>query len=229
MICLIALLGLKPWEPSESVPRLEPPRVEAGVGDSVALPGVAPAVAAVEAAVAPGAPALVGRAGTPPTEGEGGEAALAVGAAHAVAVSTGEAAPSPVPAPTPVSAAPESPPTTTAPSPSLGSVPTPPGPAPEASPPGGPVSAGGPGFEGEEEEACAGDEYVLTITSLDDEGEATTILLEHIAADGSVETLELEGDLDDAQSLVLQLSAEGGCVEVEVAPPPGDEESAPAP
>jgi hypothetical protein len=103
------------------------------------------------------------------------------------------------------------------------------------------VSAGGPGSpgeaeeepgEGEEEsgggseepgegneEACAGEEYTLTITPLEAEGQAVTIVLEHIAADESVETLELEGDLEDARSLVVQLSSEGSCVEVEVVSP----------
>jgi hypothetical protein len=83
-----------------------------------------------------------------------------------------------------------------------------------------------------EEEACAGDEYTLTITPLEAEGEAVTIVLEHMAADGSVETLELEGNLEDARNLVLRLSSEGGCIEVEVLPA-GDleeaEEPAPVP
>jgi hypothetical protein len=211
VLCLIALLGLKPWDPDESVPRLQHPAFEAEVGDAVALPTVGPAVAVVEAAVAPSRAALVSRPA--PSEGSGREGAptLAVAPARAVAVSAGETAP----APAPVATSPEagSPPVST-PAPELASAPAPSAPAaPEAKGPGGPVSAGGPEFEGEEEE-CAGDEYLLTITLLEDE--AVQILLEHVAADGSVETLELEGDLEDARSLVLQLGAEGGCVEVQV-------------
>lgn len=215
VLCLIALLSLKPWEPNESIPRLESPSAELGVGDSVALPAVAPAVAVVEAAVAPGRAELVSRPKAPVNEGEGKEADLSVGPAHVVAVAAGEAAPGPAPQPIPASPAPESSPTP-APAPDLASVPTPPSAAPEVNVPGGPVSAGGPGFEGEEgEEACAGDKYVLTITPLGEDDGTVTILLEHVVADGSIETLELEGDLDDAQSLVLQLSSEGGCVEVQ--------------
>jgi len=45
------------------------------------------------------------------------------------------------------------------------------------------------------------------------------MVLEHVVADGSTETLELAGTLEDARSLVLKLSSEGGCVEVEVASP----------
>lgn len=224
---MVALLSLKPWEPEESIPRLEPSGIEVGVADSVALPTVAPAVAVVEAAVAPGRAKLVGRTQEPAREGDGRGGSLAVGPARAVAVGAGEAVPAPSPAPIPASPAPEAPVATT-PAPELAAVPTPPNPAPEAKAPGGPVSAGGPGPEAGEEE-CAGDEYVLTITLLDASGEAMTILLEHVAADGSVETEEFEGDLEDAQSLVLQLSAEGGCVAVEVVPPAGDEEAIPSP
>jgi hypothetical protein len=71
---------------------------------------------------------------------------------------------------------------------------------------------------GDEERDCAGDEYLLTVTPLD--GEAVAILLERIGADGSSGTLELEGDLEDARSLVLHLSSEGDCVrQVEVVRP----------
>jgi hypothetical protein len=225
---------MKPWEPKESVPNLAQPALEARVGDAVAVPTVGPAVAVVEAAVAPGRAELVGRPDAGPGEREGSGSAPAVGPALAVAVPAGKTVgTAPESAPPPESSPPEAPPAAT-PAPELASVPaTPPSPSPAVSAPQGPVSAGAPGFPGEmeeepaegEEEACAGDEYTLTITSLEAEGEAVAIVLEHIAVDGSIEVLELEGDLDDARSLVLHLSSEGSCVEVEVLPPDDGEEA----
>jgi hypothetical protein len=237
IVCTVTMLGLKPWEPDESVPRLAQPALEARVGNAVALPTVGPAVAVVEAAVAPGKAKLISRPSKGTGEGEGPESAPAVG--PALAVSAGrKAAAAPEPAPLP-----ESPPMTevppvAAPAPELASVPaTPASSSPAAKTPNGPVSAGGPESPGEAEEepsgeepdgeepgeggeeACAGDEYTLTITPLEAESEAVTIVLEHVVADGSTETLELEGDLEDARSLVLKLSSEGGCVEVEVVSP----------
>jgi hypothetical protein len=56
-----------------------------------------------------------------------------------------------------------------------------------------------------------------------DEEAPVEILLQRLSEDGSVEDeLTLEGDLADARRLVLKLSSEGGCVEVEIAQP--DEE-----
>jgi len=190
------------------------------------VPSVGPGIAVVEAAVAPGRAELASRPGARRGEAEKGEGAPAVGAALVVAVPAGrETGSAPSPAPLPVS--PQPAPPAAAPAPELASAPvTPPSASPEVKTPRGPVSAGIPGFPGEveeepepgeAEETCAGDEYKLTITEL--ESGAVTIVLEHVAADGLVETLELEGDLEDARSLVLQLSSEGGCVEVEVAPP----------
>ncbi|HVY78995.1 MAG TPA: hypothetical protein VG898_10860 [Solirubrobacterales bacterium] len=238
MLCTIALLGLKPWEPDESVPRLAPPGVATGVGDSVALPTVAPAVAVAKSAVTLGRAVRINRPGVRPGEGEGRESAPAVGPALAVAVPAGgETAPAPGAVPLPASPPPEAPPAAAPPAPELASVPSPPpGAAPEAKTPGGPVSAGTPGAPGgaeeepgEPEEACEGDEYVLTVTPLEGDGEAVAIVLEHVAADGSVETLELEGDVEDARSLVFELSAEGGCVEVEFVPPAPVEAVPPTP
>lgn len=84
--------------------------------------------------------------------------------------------------------------------------------------PGGPIAAGG----GPAPESCEGDEYVVTITFLDeepaDEEASVEILLQRFSEDGSVDELELEGDLADARSLVLKLSSEGNCVVVEIAP-----------
>jgi hypothetical protein len=246
IVCTVTMLGLKPWEPSESVPRLAQPAFEARVGDGVAVPTVGPAVAVVEAAVAPGKAELVSRPGAHPNEGEGREGAPAVGPALAVAAPASEQTEgAPESAPPTESSPPAEVPPAAAPAPEVASVPaTPPTASPPAKAPGGPVAVGTPGSpdeageepgEGEEEpgteepgaeepgagegEACAGDEYTLTIAPLEAEGEAVTIVLEHVAGDRSTETLELEGKLEDARNLVLQLSSEGGCVEVEVVSP----------
>lgn len=239
IVCTVTMLGLKPWEPNESVPRLAQPAPEARVGDAVALPTVGPAVAVVEAAVAPGKAKLVSRSGKGASEGERPESAPAVEPALALAVSPGKkAGAAPSPAPLPESAPAAEVPPAASPAAELASVPATPAPSsPTAKTPNGPVPAGGPESPGEaeeepsgeepdgeepgagEEEACAGDEYTLTITPLEAEGEAVTIVLEHVVAAGSTETLELEGDLEDARSLVLKLSSEGGCVEVEVVSP----------
>lgn len=234
---------MKPWEPEESVPRLTQPAFEARVGDAVVVPTVGPAVAVAEAAVSPGRATLVSRTGTGSRRAGDEGVAMAVAPALAVAVPAGrETSPAP-PAPFPVSPQPEAPPAIT-PAPELASVPAP---APSATPgagvPNGPVKAGTPDFpEGE----CEGDEYVLTISFPEGEEPAegvldevsdelpVTILLERIDADGNVvDLLELEGDLGDARGLVLQLTSEGGCVRVAIAPPDdgeaAEEETASAP
>lgn len=242
LACTVTMLSLKPWEPEESVPHAPKPALEARLGDAVAVPTVGPAVAVVEAAVAPGRAQLASRPGTRPSESEGREGATAVGPGLAVAAPTGrqaESAPEFTP-PAESSPPPEAPPAAD-PAPELASVPaTPPSVPPAGKTPGGPVSADTPGSPGEaeeepgeeqeepgggeeepgegDEEACA-EEYTLTITPLEAEGGGVGIVLEHIAADGSVETLELEGDLEDARTLVTQLSSEGSCVEVEVVSP----------
>ncbi len=72
-------------------------------------------------------------------------------------------------------------------------------------------------------ESCEGDEYRITVTFLDEESTVeeapVEIVLERIGADGSSDTIELEGDLEDARSLVLHLSSEGNCVRLEVVAP----------
>ena len=246
IVCTVTMLGLKPWEPDESVPSLAQPAFEVQVGDAVAVPTVGHAVAVVQAAVAPGKAELVSEPGARPGtgtgrgEGEEHEGASTVGPALAVAVpashkteGASESAP-PAESPPPIEVPPAA-----APAPELASLPpTPPSASPPTKTPGGPVVVGTPGSpaEGEEkpgeaeeepgaeepggaEEACSGDEYTFTITPLEAEGEAVTIVLEHVVADGSAETLELAGSLEDARGLVLKLSSEGGCVEVEVVSP----------
>lgn len=69
-------------------------------------------------------------------------------------------------------------------------------------------------------ESCEGDEYVITIAldpeaSEEEEEPAVEIVLTKLNEDGSVEELQLEGDLLDAQSLALKLTSEGNCVSLE--------------
>ena len=87
--------------------------------------------------------------------------------------------------------------------------------------PGGPIASGG---GGPVPESCEGDEYLVTVTFLDEEPVAeespVEILLQRFNEDGGVDDeLTLEGALSDARGLVLKLSAEGGCVVVEIARP----------
>lgn len=226
VLTLIALLGLKPWQSDSVEPRLGPLGLEMAVGDSVALPS-APAAFVADAAVAPGKARLVARS-VGREEGDSQTVnSPAVGSARAVAVSAPEPTPEPAPAPAQSPA-----PTNPAPKaqPVVAPAPTPaPAPAPATGPiaavgegpqgsPSGPITSGGGGFE----EGCDGDEYVLTLSPTDEEpdsGEPSVkILLQHRNEDGSVDEVELEGDLLDAQELVTQLTSEGNCVEVVIAP-----------
>jgi hypothetical protein len=190
------------------------------VGDSVALPS-APAAFVADAAVAPGKAKLVARSVGRPDGGAQADSGLAVGPARAVAVSGAEPAPAPAQTPAPATPAPEAQPVVT-PAPAAA-------PAPAAGPivavsesppssPSGPVTSGGGGFE----EGCEGDEYVLTISFTGEESAGAEspveILLQRLDEDGSVDELELEGDLLDAQELLAQLTSEGNCVEVEIVP-----------
>jgi hypothetical protein len=232
LLGLVALIGLKPWEADAVEPHLDPLGFEMGVGDSVAVPSPAAAFVA-DAAVAPGRAKLVARQVARQGPGGPADGGPGVAPARAVAVAGGRTAPTPTsapvsPAPAPASPAPEAQPVA-APAPEAP-------PAPAAGPiaaagegvpssPGGPVTSGGGGFE-----SCEGDEYVLTISFIGEEptaaieDEITTaetpveILLQRFNSDGSVEDLELEGDLFDAQALLVQLTSEGNCVKVEIVP-----------
>jgi hypothetical protein len=228
---LVALMGLKPWEADSVEPHLGPLGFEMAVGDSLALPS-APAAFVADAVVAPGRAKLV--AG-PVAKREGGaraEGGLGVGPARVVAVATGQPAPAPAPTPAPASPAPEAQPVVAAtpegaPAPPTGPIVA----AGEGAPngPGGPISSGGGGFE----ESCQGDEYVLTI-GFTGEGPSggespIEILLRRLNDDGSIDELELEGDLFDAQDLLAQLTSEGHCVEIEIVPFEPEEPVSPAP
>jgi hypothetical protein len=76
-------------------------------------------------------------------------------------------------------------------------------------------------------ESCEGDEYVITVTFLDEEPTAeetqVEIVLEQLNEDGSTDELQLEGDLGDVRALASTLEAEGNCVTVEIARPEAEE------
>jgi hypothetical protein len=75
-------------------------------------------------------------------------------------------------------------------------------------------------------EGCEGDEYVITVTFLDEEAivyEAQVdIVLTKLNEDGTTDELQLEGDLSDVHALASTLEAEGNCVKVEIAQPGGE-------
>jgi hypothetical protein len=77
-------------------------------------------------------------------------------------------------------------------------------------------------------DSCEGDEYVITITFLDEESAVedapVEIVLERLNDDGTTDELQLEGDLSDARALASALEAEGSCVTVGIEQP--EEESA---
>lgn len=219
------MVGLKPWEEDSVEPRLALPipGFEAAVGDAVALPS-APVAVVADATVAPVGAASASMVARQPSEGDSPEAVPAVAPAQAVAV----AAPS-TPAPTPDSGTGDEAPSGGA-SPVV--APTEGPSSPVATPPetgggspGRPIPSGGPIIE-----SCDGDEYVITIVidpeSAGEEEAQVEIVLKRFNADGTVDELELEGDVLDAQNLALQLSSEGNCVTVEAAAPEDEEEEA---
>jgi hypothetical protein len=71
--------------------------------------------------------------------------------------------------------------------------------------------------------SCEGDEYLLTITFLDEESTVeeapVEIELKRFNEYGFTDELQIEGDLSDARSLASTLEAEGNCVHVEIAQP----------
>jgi hypothetical protein len=79
-------------------------------------------------------------------------------------------------------------------------------------------------------QACEGDEYTVIVTyeidAVTGEQLPTEIVIRQIAADGSVNELQLEGDLSGYRDLIAALEADGSCVEVEYVPLAEGEESA---
>lgn len=223
MLGLIVLWGLEPWQHNTD-PHDVPLGIETTVGGGRALPVTPAARVAAAVAVATG-PKLVVQAAQPASREASPASApastlVAVAPGQAIAVADVPSSPAgPVPGAGTGEEAPSAG-ATTGEAPSEGAS------SPVAAPvgtgggsPGGPVTAG----VGPVPESCEGDEYRITVTFLDEESTVeeapVEIVLERIGADGSSDTIELEGDLEDARSLVLHLSSEGNCVRLEVVAP----------
>lgn len=226
-LALVVLWGLRPWE-DRADPHEAPLGIEMAVGGGRALPAASTAQVAA-GVVAPAGPKVQvaqrvsGGGGSSPAPTP---SAVAVAPAQAIAVAEVPSSPA---GPAPESGAGEEVPSvgaTTGEAPPEGTsspVATPAGPSGGSS--GGPVAAGGK----PETESCEGDEYVITITFLDEESTVeeapVDIVLTRLNEDGSTDELQLEGDLSDAHALASTLEAEGNCVKVEIAQP-AEEESA---
>lgn len=229
-IALFVLWGLRPWESNSADPHEVPLGIETAVGGGKALP--VPSNAHVGAGVeAPAGPAVQaaqkasGDAGPgPSTSPASPPTSVAVVPARAVAVAEVPSSPA---GPAPESGGGEEAPSagaTTGEAPSEGAS------SPVAAPTGsgggsqGPVTAG---VTPPTLESCDGDEYVITITFLDEESTVeeapVEIVLEQLNEDGSTDELQLEGDLGDVHALALTLEAEGNCVTVEIAQPEAEE------
>jgi len=227
-LALVVLWGLRPWEDNAD-PHEAPLGIEMAVDGGKALPAASTAGVAAGVAVPAGpnvqaAQRVRREAGSSPTQNQNpSTAAVAPGQAIAVAE-----APSGPAGPAPESGAGEEVPSvgTTA-----GEVPPEGTSSPVATPPGttgggspkAPVTAGAkpPVLE-----SCEGDEYVITVTFLDEGSTAPTveeapveIVLERLSDDGTTDELQLEGELSDARALASTLEAEGNCVKVEIAQP----------
>lgn len=217
VLALVVLWGLKPWEDDSNDPQVAPLGIEMAVGGGKALSsGQRASVAA--GTIVPAGPKLVVGAGEPAGRDAGAAPALAVAPGKTVVAPASDVTPAPSAPATPTPATPEAQPVS---APAPGSAPTPvTAPivttTPETARPGGPVSAGVGGFE----ENCEGDEYLLTITLLEEDpvGDESPvdIVLERLNEDGSSDELHLEGDLSDARSLAATLEADGNCVDVEI-------------
>jgi hypothetical protein len=228
---VVALAGLRPWATSAVVPNLSlAPGIGAAVGDSTAVAQAeSPTDAGTGGIVAPrSAPTVSPPVAVSTPERRGSRAVLAVSAGQALTVA----------APVPVS----SPPAPQPSAPSPGPVVPAPAPAPEAasvSPvvanvpsvtpgaPGGPVASGVGGLE--PEPSCDGDEYIVTVTFEETEGEEVDyeeaeadIVVRQIDADGNETEVQLRGDLSDVRDLIATLVAEGNCVHLEAGTAAGD-------
>lgn len=234
-IALFVLWGLRPWEDNSAAPREVPLGIETAVGGGKAL--AAPSTGRVGAGVSVPAGSKVqaaqrasGGAGSNPSPAPNSDrspATIVVAPARAITVAE---VPSPPDGPAPESGAGEEAPSvgTTA-----GEVP----PEGTSSPVAAPVGTGGGSAKGPVTagvtppalERCEGDEYVVTVTFLDEESTAeeapVEIVLTQLNEDGTTDELQLEGDLGDARALAATLEREGNCVKVEIAQPEGEEEA----
>lgn len=229
-IALFVLWGLRPWEDNSADPHEVPLGIETAVGSGEALPAASAARVAAGVAVPAGpgvqaAQRVRGDAGTSPSPSPVSSAATAaVGSEQAIAVAEVPSSPSPA---APESGGGEEVPSVGA---TTGEAPPEGTSSPAATPAGtdggsskGPVTTG---VKPPVLESCEGDEYVITITFLDEESTVeeapVDIVLERLNEDGSTDELQLEGDLGDARALASTLEAEGNCVTVEIAQPEGE-------
>lgn len=230
-LALGVLWGLRPWEDNSDAPHEVPLGIEMAVGGGKALPVASAARVAAGVAVPAGpqvqaAQRVGGEAGAnpgPAPNSHGSPTTIVVAPARAIAVAEVPSSPSP--------GAPESGGGEEAPSvgATTGEAPPEGGSSPITTPAGtgggskGPVTAGAkpPVLE-----SCEGDEYVITVTFLDEESPTppveeapVAIVLERLNEDGSTDELQLEGELSDARALASTLEAEGNCVKVGIAQP----------
>jgi hypothetical protein len=227
---VVALAGLRPWATSSLTPNLSlAPGIGVALGDSTVVARAESGGVGTGGIAAPASPARVSAPVAVP-----GAVPKHRTSQPLLAVSPGrplQAAPAPVPAPVSSPPAPELPPS---PEPVVAT----PAPAQAPAPPlvatvenGEQGTAGRPGtsvFGGEPERSCEGDEYVISVTFEETEGEEVDyelveadILLQRLEADGSRTELHLRGDLNDVRSLVATFVSAGNCVLVEVQPPFG--------
>jgi hypothetical protein len=227
VLAAAALLTLRPWDSGSDSTALQlpdPPQLETGLGDAIAVaPGGGPAIAGARVVPAGIAVPVIDTAAV---QGPVSIPQLAVAPARPVAVSRSAGVPSP-PAGTAPPAAP------TAPAPAATPQPTPaPPPAslpvsapPPASPP--PASSAGGGAEEEEGEegaaplveACEGEEYAIFVSFDAETMEPLEVLIRHLDEEGEESEVRFEGDaIDEALELVDLLVAVEGCEWTEVEP-----------
>jgi hypothetical protein len=226
------MAGLRPWATSSVAPNLSlAPGIGVALGDSTVVARAGSSGVGTGGVAAPHSPVEVSAPVVASVPKQG--------AAQSVpAVSPGRplqaAAPEPV-SPPPVSEpAPLPEPVVATPMPAAAPEQAATPPLVAAVPSGTPGTAGGPGTSvvggGEAEQPCGGDEYVITVTFDQAEGEAeeegywqaeADIVVQRLGADGSEAELQLRGDLTDVRNLVGTLVSEGNCVQVDVVPPEG--------
>jgi hypothetical protein len=228
---IVALAGLRPWATSSIAPTLIPsPGASTALGDAtVVARGGSPGVGTGGIA-APASPAKVSApvaVSTPKPGASRPGPVLAVSSARAVQAAK------PVPAAAPPASEPSPSPDPVAATPAPSAAQAPAAPLVASAPPSGsPGATGRPGTSvvggGEPEPSCEGDEYVITVSFEEAEGEEgddeeaeADILVQRLEADGSTIDLNLRGDLTDVRDLVATLVSEGNCVHVDVAPLPG--------
>lgn len=229
VVALFVLWGLRPWEDNSADPHEAPLGIEMAVAGGKALPAASTARVAAGVA-APAGPRVqaaqraTGDAGPGPSPSPSPVptgSPVAVVPARAIAIAKAPSSPA---SPAPESGGGEEVPSagaTTGEAPSEGTsspVAIPPSSGGEASK--GPVTAGAkpPVLEG-----CEGDEYLITVTFLEEgptvEEAPVEIVLARLNDDGTTDELQLEGDLSDARALASTLEGEGNCVTVEIAQP----------